>query len=179
MTKSSRALFIDRDGTLIVHRPYMHDPAGVELLPGVREALEWAVGVGYILFLFTNQSGIGRGYFSLAQAEACNARLFGLLGPRVPFAGVCIAPETPDQPPVYRKPSPRFIIEKIAEHHLDPMDTWMIGDSSSDVMAGVNAGVRAILVHGDEDRGELPPQVIRCAGFAELRTVLAQEIKTA
>jgi D-glycero-D-manno-heptose 1,7-bisphosphate phosphatase len=167
-----RALFLDRDGTLIVHRPYLHDPAGVELLPGVRATLEWAVAEGFLLFLFTNQSGIGRGYFTWAQAEACNARMCELLGAKVRFAGTCIAPETPDQPAVYRKPSPRYIREMMAAHDLARDGTWMIGNSRTDVMAGVNAGVRAVLVHGESDDG-VPPEVVRCATFGGLRGILS------
>lgn len=139
---SRRALFLDRDGTLIVDRPYLADPAGVELLPGVQEALGTARDLGYRLFLFTNQSGIGRGYFTLADAMACNARLVELLdlGPDV-FADICIAPEAPDQPSRYRKPSPAFISESIARHGLDPACCLMVGDRPSDVQAGLNAGI--------------------------------------
>ena len=179
MLDSRRALFIDRDGTLIVHKAYLHDPAGVELLPAVRETLEWAAAAGYQLFLFTNQSGIGRGYFTLAQAEACNARMFELFGPRVRFSGTCIAPETPEQPALYRKPSPRFILEMLATHTLDATHSWMIGNSRSDVMAGVSAGIRAVLVHGDPDVGELPVEVLRCDRFADLRELLAREAQPA
>lgn len=172
---SRRALFLDRDGTLIVHRPYLHDPAGVELLPGVRETLEWAVAASYRLFLHTNQSGIGRGFFTLAQAEACNRRMIELLGARVSFAGACIAPEAPEQPAVYRKPSPRYIQEMLQAHELDPAATWMVGDKRSDVMAGVRAGVRAVLV-GDDPEGEVPAEVLRCGTFADLRELLAREM---
>jgi D-glycero-D-manno-heptose 1,7-bisphosphate phosphatase len=63
----ARALFFDRDGTLIVHKHYLSDPAGVELLPGVKSALHRAIGDGWLLFLFTNQSGVARGYYTLAQ----------------------------------------------------------------------------------------------------------------
>lgn len=139
-----KALFLDRDGTLIVDVPYLADPARVELLPGVREGFIRARALGYRLFLFTNQSGVGRGYFTLDDALRCNARMVELLdlGPDV-FAGSCIAPETPDQPSLYRKPSPRFILEMIAAHGLDPTKCVMVGDRESDVRAGLNAGTRA------------------------------------
>ncbi len=144
---SQRALFLDRDGTLIVDRAYLSDPAGVALLPGVLEALRTAQDLGYALFLFTNQSGIGRGYFTLADAVACNDRLIELLGlgPDV-FRDICIAPESPDQPSPYRKPSPRFITESIAKHGLDPAQCLMVGDRPSDVQSGVNAAIAAAAV---------------------------------
>jgi D-glycero-D-manno-heptose 1,7-bisphosphate phosphatase len=139
-----KALFLDRDGTLIVDVPYLADPTRVKLLPGVREGFVRARALGYRLFLFTNQSGVGRGYFTLEDALRCNARMVELLelGSDV-FAGSCIAPESPDQPSVYRKPSPRFILEMIAAHGLDPTQCVMVGDRESDVRAGLNAGTRA------------------------------------
>lgn len=140
-----KALFLDRDGTLIVDKEYLADPAGVELLPGVREALAHARACGYRLYLFSNQSGIGRGYFTLADAERCNQRLVELLGLGADvFAGTCLPPERPDQPSLYRKPSPRYIQETIAAHRLTPDHCVMVGDRDSDVYAGLNAGIRAV-----------------------------------
>ena len=65
-----RAVFFDRDGTLIEHVPYLHEPEGVVILPGVREAVAGLRAAGVKLFLFTNQSGIGRGMFPLSAAAA-------------------------------------------------------------------------------------------------------------
>ena len=144
---SRRGLFLDRDGTLIVHIPYLHDPDEVVLIPGVVEALRASLAAGFRLYLFTNQSGVGRGLFDLAAVHAVNRRMIELigLGDDV-FAGVCIAPEAPDQPSVYRKPSPRFIEETCAAAGLDPRSTWMLGDAPSDWEAGLNAGIRAAAV---------------------------------
>ena len=160
----SKALFLDRDGTLIIDKDYLSDPAGVELISGTTEALRAARSLGYKLFLFTNQSGIGRGYFTLADAVACNNRMIELLdlGPDV-FTEICIAPESSDQPAVYRKPSPRFIHESIARHSLNPAQCWMIGDRESDLEAGLNAGIHAVAVctgkySAEAWQGKLPPQ---------------------
>lgn len=138
------ALFLDRDGTLIEHVPYLSDPAEVRLLVGVREALQRAQAAGFLLFLHTNQSGVGRGYFPLEQAEACNARLFELLDLPEPFAAIKIAPEAPDQPIQYRKPSPRFINESVEAFGLDRTRCFMIGDNRADVEAGLNAGIKTL-----------------------------------
>lgn len=142
-----KALFLDRDGVLILDKDYLGDPAGVELIPGAAGALARARALGYRLYLFSNQSGIGRGYFTLADAERCNARMEELLGlPRPVFDGLCLVPEAPDQPSHYRKPSPRFILETIARDGLDPAGCWMVGDRESDIDAGLNAGIRAAAV---------------------------------
>lgn len=146
-TQTRRALFLDRDGTLILDKHYLSDPAGVEIIPGVRDALQRASALGYQLFMLTNQSGIGRGLYTLDDALLVNARMETLLALHSPlFAGICIAPEAPDQPSLYRKPSPRYIQEMIAQHHLDPAQCAMIGDRATDVQAGLSAGVRAIAV---------------------------------
>lgn len=145
-----KALFLDRDGTLITDKHYLADPAGVEVLPGVVDGLRRARSLGYKLFLFSNQSGIGRGYFTMKDALAVNARMEELIGLERPlFDGICLAPEAPDQPIEYRKPSPRFILEMIAAHRLDPDQCIMAGDRESDIEAGLNAKIRvAALCHG-------------------------------
>ncbi len=153
-----KALFLDRDGTLIVDRVYLADPAGVELLPGAVDGLTLARTRGYQLFLFTNQSGIGRGLHTLEDTLRVNARMEELIGlPRPVFAGTCIAPESPDQPVGYRKPSPRFILEMIDEHFLDPAHCWMVGDSAADIGAGLAAKIKvAALRTGKVDPQSLP-----------------------
>lgn len=154
-----QAVFLDRDGTLIEHRPYLASPDGVVLLPGVSETLGRLHAAGVKLFLFTNQSGVGRGLFSLADVQAVNRRMIDLigLGDDV-FADVCVAPERPDEPPVYRKPSPRFIREMIARHGFAAEATWMLGDSPSDWQAGLNAGIQAAAIIPDELAGATADQ---------------------
>lgn len=154
----SRALFLDRDGTLIIDKVYLADPADVELILGVADGLRRARSLGYQLFLFTNQSGIGRGYHTLDASLRVNARMEEMLGPGSPlFAGVCIAPEAPGQPVVYRKPSPRYILEQIAAHSLDPAQCWMVGDSAADLGAGLAAKIHVALVcSGKVDPRTLP-----------------------
>ena len=138
-----KALFLDRDGTLIVDKHYLADPAGVELLPGVVEGLERAQRLGYKLFLFSNQSGIGRGYYTIQDAIRVNQHMEELIGLSRPlFAGECLAPETPEQPMVYRKPSPQFILEMIEMHELDPARCIMVGDRETDIEAGLNAKIK-------------------------------------
>ena len=142
-----RALFLDRDGTLIVDKVYLADPAGVELIPGTAEAVQRVRALGFRLFLFTNQSGIGRGFHTFADARQCNARLEELLGPPYPvFDDICIAPEAPGQPVVYRKPSPRFILETIERRGLDPRTCWMVGDGPADLLAALHAGIQPVAV---------------------------------
>ncbi len=151
----NKALFLDRDGTINWDTGYLSKSEDVELIPGVAEALRRAREAGYLLFLFTNQSGVGRGYFSLEDVHRCNARMLELLGLGEDlFAEICIAPEHPEGPAEYRKPSPRFIEEMIAQHQLDPAHCAMVGDRKSDWGAGINAGITPIAVKTGEELDE-------------------------
>lgn len=140
-----KALIFDRDGTLIEHVPYLHKPDDVRVLPEVRDGLAAAQAAGLKLFLHTNQSGVGRGMFTLADAEACTARMIELLdlGPAL-FAGVCTAPEHPKEPAVYRKPSPRFAQEIMAQFGFEPQEICYVGDRGSDLETAHAAGTRAV-----------------------------------
>ena len=143
----NKALFLDRDGTLIVDKGYLCNPDDVELLPYVCESLRFFQKEQWIFFLFSNQSGVGRGYYSLEQAQLCNQKLLQLLGLGEQFfQKICLATETPEQVPIYRKPSPRFILECIEEFNLDRHQCWMIGDKLSDVQAGLRARIQVALL---------------------------------
>lgn len=146
-SKLPRAVFFDRDGTLIRHVHYLHQPELVELLPGVRESLRFLKERGVLLFLFTNQSGVAKGLFTLGDVEAVNRRMLELLdlGDNL-FADVCIATEMPSDAPCYRKPSPRFILESLSEYLIEPADAVMVGDNPTDWEAGTRAGVAVIAI---------------------------------
>lgn len=143
--KRPGAIFLDRDGTLIEDRHYLRDPDEVALLPGVKESFRALHAAGYALFLHTNQSGIHRGLLTWEDFWACHNRMLHLLGyVQEPFVEVGVAPERPDEPSEYRKPSPRFLLEMIEKHDLDPVLCWMVGDKPSDVRAGLKAGIHAV-----------------------------------
>jgi D-glycero-D-manno-heptose 1,7-bisphosphate phosphatase len=140
-----KALILDRDGTLIAHVPFLAEPARVEILPGVREGLRAAVKAGVLLFLHTNQSGVRRGYFTMDAVEACNGRMIELLDLGLtPFMRICIAPERPEEPSVYRKPSPAFAREIMAEHGFAAYELCYVGDRIFDLEAAERAGTRGV-----------------------------------
>lgn len=145
MAARVKGLILDRDGTLIEHVSYLSDPAQVALLPGVFEGLRSARAAGLTLFVHSNQSGVGRGYFSMAAVHACNSRMIELLGlGEAPFARICIAPERPDEPSMYRKPSPAFAREIATEHGFALNELCYIGDRGSDLEAADRAGAQGI-----------------------------------
>ncbi len=144
----NRAVFLDRDGTLIVEKNYLHRPEDVEIFPGAGAALKKLSAAGFKLIVVTNQSGIGRGYFTLADAERVNARVNADLAREgVTFEKTYIAPEAPDQPSRGRKPSPQFLFDARDEFGLNLAESFMVGDKVIDLECGWNAGVKkSILV---------------------------------
>ena len=165
----SRAIFLDRDGTIIKEKEYLRDPAQVEIFPETIAGLKRLADAGFKLFIVSNQSGVGRGYFTLADVDRVNARLAQELAQHgLAFQKIYIAPEAPDQPSRGRKPSPQFLFDARDEFGLDLTRSFMIGDKLIDLECGWNAGVQeSILVRtgygqktGREAAGQLPRAVI-------------------
>jgi D-glycero-D-manno-heptose 1,7-bisphosphate phosphatase len=143
------AVFLDRDGTLIVDRHYLADPAGVELIPGAGEAVRRLRAAGYAAVLVTNQSGIGRGLFSEAAYHAVHGRLVELLGREgAELDGAYFCPLGPDHPDpeAMRKPGAGLFRRAIRELDLDSRRSWFVGDRLRDVLPARELGGRAILV---------------------------------
>jgi D-glycero-D-manno-heptose 1,7-bisphosphate phosphatase len=148
LTGLSPAVFLDRDGTMIEEREYLSQPEGVTLYHGVGKALRQLMDAGFKLVVVTNQSGIGRGYYTEADMHRVNDRMLELLAiDGVRIEKIYFAPEAPDQPSRGRKPSPQFLFDAREELGLDLAQSYIIGDKLIDLECGWNAGVRqAILV---------------------------------
>jgi D-glycero-D-manno-heptose 1,7-bisphosphate phosphatase len=144
---SNRAVFLDRDGTIMEDSNYVGDVERVLVIPGAAAALHQLQEAGYKLFIITNQSGVGRGYFSREAVELIHARLddyFG--GSGVRFDRYYVCPHHPEDNCDCRKPKPKFLLDAGREYGLDLSRCFMVGDRASDIQAGVNAGVPTILV---------------------------------
>ena len=143
----SCAVLLDRDGTLIEDKHYLSEPSGVALLPGVGPALSRLVQAGHRLFLVSNQSGVGRGYFTEQAVVACQKRLEELLEPYgVAFTDAVWCPHAPEESCFCRKPLPGMFDELRARHGLLPETTFMIGDKLDDLGFAANAGLSAGLL---------------------------------
>src|SRR6266567_3802447 len=141
----SPAVFIDRDGTIMEDCVYCSDPKNVKIFPGVPEALQRLKSNGFKLIIITNQSGIGRGFFTIEQYRAVEAEVLRQLGDGL-IDATYFCPDVPGQHSSCRKPAPGMILQAIREHQIDLSRSFFIGDKEIDAECGRNAGVRTIRV---------------------------------
>jgi D-glycero-D-manno-heptose 1,7-bisphosphate phosphatase len=149
-----RAVFVDRDGTLIEDPGYLSDPQGVRLVPGAAEALRTLASRGFRLVVVSNQSGVARRLVTPEQASAVHERFVAELERRgVRLDDVRYCPHGPDEGCSCRKPLPGLLVDAASELDLDLARSFMVGDKSSDVEAGRRAGCTTILLTAKHDGG--------------------------
>lgn len=140
-------IFFDRDGTLIEERNYLSDPSGVALIVGAAEAVRLARAHGYLAVVLTNQSGVGRGYFTLDDVRRVNDRMLALLAAAGAHVdGIYVCPHAPEDGCGCRKPRTGLVEQAARELDIDLPRSWMIGDKAADVELARNAGMRGVLV---------------------------------
>lgn len=154
------ALFLDRDGTINVDHGYVYEPEKLELIPGAVKAVKRANDLGFYVFLVTNQSGVGRGYYREEDVATCNGALQGML--RAAGAHMDDVRYAIDHPDAlhpshrvksgWRKPEPGMLTDLMARWPVDRARSLMVGDKDSDVEAGEAAGVLSLkFTEGDLD----------------------------
>jgi len=153
------ALFLDRDGVLNEDRGYVHRWEDFTWVAGAREVVAAFNRAGWIVVVVTNQSGIGRGYYSEDDMHALHARMQDELaqaGGRID--AFYHAPQHPEAPvesyrhpdPPLRKPNPGMLLQAMAEWPIDREASLMIGDKPSDLEAALRAGVKSVLFEGGD-----------------------------
>ncbi|MBA3453405.1 MAG: HAD family hydrolase [Deltaproteobacteria bacterium] len=148
------ALFLDRDGTLIVDVGYPRDPALVEPIPGAIAALR-ELQAAYKLVIISNQSGIGRGLITEAEAQAVHERVVSVFDAAgVTFAGAYYCPHAPDASCRCRKPAPGLLLDAAAALGIDLQRSVMVGDKASDLAAGRAAGCGRVIGFNLDDDGD-------------------------
>lgn len=140
----NRAIFLDRDGTLMEEVNFCRDPREVRAISGAAELLAEARQAGWKIIVITNQSGIGRGIISLPEYEAVHAELLKQLNHQVDGAYYCA--DVPPNLTVRRKPEPGMLIEAAADFGIELTESVMIGDKNIDVECGRKVGARTFLV---------------------------------
>ena len=144
-SKLSAAVFVDRDGTIIEDADYCSHPKQVKVFSGVPQALRHLKARGFKLIVITNQSGIGRGLFTIDQYRSVESEVSRQLGHGL-IDATYFCPDVPGQHSSHRKPSPEMILQAEQEHQIDLTRSFFIGDKEIDVECGRNAGVRTIRV---------------------------------
>jgi len=139
------AVFLDRDGTIMRDVDFCSDPEAVEIFEGAAGALQRLKEAGFKLFVITNQSGIGRGYFSETEYRAVEKEVERKLGPNL-IDATYFSPDKPGDESRRRKPAPEMVFEAAREHNVDLSRSFFVGDKAIDVECGQNAGVRTVLV---------------------------------
>jgi D-glycero-D-manno-heptose 1,7-bisphosphate phosphatase len=162
--KKKPAIIMDRDGTLIEDKDYAYKIEDFELLPGVIEGLQLLKN-DFLFFIVTNQSGIGRGYYTVEDFQKFNNHLLNVLKTNnIEILKTYFCPHLRDENCECRKPKTKFIDEIIKEFNIDISKSWMIGDHPSDIQFGINAGCRTIFLktgHGLKHLEELKAQGIK------------------
>jgi D-glycero-D-manno-heptose 1,7-bisphosphate phosphatase len=147
MAYMKRFVLLDRDGTIIVDRVYLADPAGVELLPNAVAGLRRLRELGFGLVLVTNQSGIGRGFFDEATLRRIHDRLVDTLAAEgIALDGIYFCPHVDDDDCGCRKPRPGMAEQALREHGFDAAQSFVIGDRDPDIGLARAIGARSILV---------------------------------
>jgi D-glycero-D-manno-heptose 1,7-bisphosphate phosphatase len=180
-----RALFLDRDGTLVHPSHYPSQPEQLRLYPNIAVELQALQRKGLLLIVITNQSGIARGYFTEADLQ----RMHEYLKTQFAAQGVFLdalyhCPHHPDGIISElsfrcdcRKPQPGMLLRAAADHNIDLHHSWFVGDILDDVEAGNRAGCRTVLV--DLGTEQPPTHFLRCPTFVGRDTCHAlQTIRT-
>lgn len=149
------AVFLDRDGTIVVDKHYLSDPSGLELLPNAARGLRELRALGATLVVVTNQSGVGRGYFEHTALEAMNERLAELLAAEgVELAGIYVCPHAPEAGCDCRKPAPTLYARAASELGLHLAGSFVVGDKDVDVEAGRRIGATPVRIGSPAVEGE-------------------------
>jgi histidinol-phosphate phosphatase family protein len=179
LTLSDRAVFVDKDGTLIEDVPYNVDPALLRFTPGAIEGLRLLNSQGWRLIVVTNQPGIALGYFdeeALAHLQQALTRMSADEG--IALEGFEACPHAPDDGCTCRKPQPGLLQRAARLYGIDLSRSWMVGDILNDVEAGRRAGCRTVLLDvGHETEWDLSTPLRiphhRCRSLLDAAQIIA------
>ena len=145
----NKIIFLDRDGTVIVdpEDERVDSEDKIKLFPDTIEALKYLADNDFAVILITNQAGIAEGRMNTQDFERINNKVLEMLAPSgVKILKTFMCPHSPEDKCECRKPKPTMLFEAAKEFNIDLAHTYMVGDRASDIMAGINAGTKTILV---------------------------------
>ncbi len=145
MSEQTPAVFFDRDGTIMHDANYLADPKGAAVFSFVAGSLRKLKARGFKRIMITNQSGIGRGYFTRAQYDVVQTEVLRQIGESL-IDATYVCPDPPGTESKCRKPAPGMVLQGAKENNVDLARAIFIGDKEIDVQCGHNAGIKAIRV---------------------------------
>ena len=167
---SQCAIFLDRDGTLIEDRGFLRKPSEVHLIPDVIESLR-LLADRHLLFIVTNQTGVGEGALAMRDVDTVNRHLLGIFAASgVDIASVFVCPHKRTDDCACIKPKPYFLEKAARDYALDLSSSFVIGDHPHDVDLARNAGARGVYVltgHGVKHQSELADDAVVVPGIKE------------
>lgn len=138
----NKAIFLDRDGIINVDKSYVYKIEDFEFCEGIFAALKHFQNLGFLLILITNQSGIGRKYYTSEDFSILSLWMSEQLKQEGIFlTDIFYCPHSPEENCTCRKPKPQMLLDAIAKYNIDPKASWIIGDKPTDIEAGKNAGI--------------------------------------
>ena len=140
---NKKAIFLDRDGVINIEKNYLYKIEDFKFIDGVFDAIIHFDKLGYLIIIVTNQSGIGRGYYTLDDYQKLTKWMLDYIkkATNVSITKVYHCPHTPDDNCKCRKPKIGMIDTAIKEFKINPLSSWLIGDKDSDIQTAINAKI--------------------------------------
>lgn len=153
-----KAIFLDRDGTIIKNVPYLNDPEKIEFLPYVIEGLKILISNGFNLFIVTNQSGVSRGLIKLKELKEIHKRIKNILKKEgIKIKDIVYCPHLPEDNCNCRKPKTGLIEILLKKYKIDLKKSYLIGDKDEDILLAKNIRVKSVSV---SDKVNVKPDFI-------------------
>ena len=170
-----KAVFLDRDGVINIEKNYLHKIEDFEFIPGLFSSLQYLLSLDYKLFIITNQSGIGREYYTQKDFDILTSWMLKELEKHnIKISQVELCPHAPNQECECRKPKIQMIDNILVNHNIDLASSWLIGDKSSDIKCALNAGIsNTIQVKSGHDFKEIDSLAhYVCNSIADIKGII-------
>ncbi|ADG92600.1 D,D-heptose 1,7-bisphosphate phosphatase [Arcobacter nitrofigilis DSM 7299] len=170
-----KAVFLDRDGVINVEKNYLYKAEDFEFIDGVFDTLKYLQDNDYKLFIITNQSGIGRGYYTQEDFNNLTSWMLNEFAKNgITISQVEFCPHAPMQECNCRKPKTGMIDNILKNHRIDLENSWLIGDKESDILCAINAGIKNTIQvktgHNFDEKNSLANFV--CDSIKELKDII-------
>lgn len=177
-----KAMFLDRDGVInrkaITEDDYVTSWEGMEILPGVPEAIARINQAGFQVIVVTNQRSVAKGLITVADLDSIHRHLSEyLLSKGATINAIYYCPHELEPPCGCRKPEPGMLFSAAREHEIDLTSSWMIGDSEKDVDAGRRAGCKTAMIAPERKSITSKPDIVADTLFAAVHEILASDSK--